>query len=64
MKMKTGKDVLHDGSYISDCCFFELVLIRQQMFPRCPKCLKLTNWANADTEPVMTKTLPDGKETL
>ena len=48
MKTNTGKDVQHDGSYVSACCSFELVLMPEQMFPRCPKCLKLTTWAEAD----------------
>jgi hypothetical protein len=48
VKTNTGKDVQHDGSYVSECCFFEMVLIPDQMFPRCPKCLKLTTWAEAD----------------
>jgi hypothetical protein len=49
--MKTGKDVRHDGYYFSDCCLAERVLIKRQMFPRCPKCLNLTIWVNTAVKP-------------
>ena len=42
--MKTGQDVLQYGAYVSDCCLAEIKLLKREMFPRCPKCLKLTSW--------------------
>jgi len=44
--VKTGKDVMQAGSYASDCCLAEIELLKREMFPRCPKCLKLTKWEN------------------
>jgi hypothetical protein len=42
--VKTGKDVVQKGPYFSNCCMVELELQKHQMFPRCPKCMKLTQW--------------------
>jgi hypothetical protein len=42
--MKTGTDVVTGGVYASDCCFAETGLTKDAMFPRCPKCLRLTLW--------------------
>jgi hypothetical protein len=42
--MKTGSDVLQNGLYASECCLKEAGLIKNQSFPRCPKCLGLTVW--------------------
>jgi hypothetical protein len=42
--VKTGKDVVQNGPYASNCCLVELDLQKRQMFPRCPKCMKLTSW--------------------
>ena len=53
--MKTGKDVTKGGAYASKCCLFEMKLVEQQMFPRCPKCMKLTVWDNYDTRPKRSK---------
>src|SRR6266446_5605873 len=43
-KMKTGQDVNQDGVYSSDCCLHEKELAKKQSFPRCPKCMSLTEW--------------------
>jgi hypothetical protein len=42
--MKTGSDVLHNGLYASECCLKEAGLVKDQSFPRCPKCMGLTVW--------------------
>ena len=42
--MKTGTDVSRKGLYASDCCVTEVELQKEQMFPRCPRCLNLTVW--------------------
>jgi hypothetical protein len=47
--MKTGQDTVRAGSYVSDCCLAEVELLKREMFPRCPKCLKLTSWETIDT---------------
>jgi hypothetical protein len=44
VSMKTGSDVLRNGLYASECCLKEAGLIKDQSFPRCPKCLGLTVW--------------------
>ena len=44
MFMRTGKDVTRTGMYSSACCIEEKQLEKDGMFPRCPKCLKLTVW--------------------
>jgi len=55
--VKTGKDVVQSGSYASDCCLAEIKLLKREMFPRCPKCLKLTRWESIGI-PIVT---PDKK---
>ena len=47
--MKTGKDVTQKGAYVSRCCLVDVELARQQMFPRCPKCMKLTIWESTES---------------
>jgi len=42
--MKTGSDVLRNGLYATECCLKEAGLVKNQSFPRCPKCLGLTVW--------------------
>lgn len=42
--MKTGQDVNRPGVYGSECCLLEKELEKNQSFPRCPKCMKLTEW--------------------
>ena len=42
--MKTGSDVMQNGLYASECCLKEAGLVKDQSFPRCPKCLGLTVW--------------------
>jgi hypothetical protein len=42
--MKTGSDVICSGLYASECCLKEAGLVKDQMFPRCPKCMGLTIW--------------------
>lgn len=42
--MKTGSDVVKNGLYASECCLVETDLNKNQLFPRCPKCLSLTVW--------------------
>jgi hypothetical protein len=42
--MKTGSDVLRNGLYATECCLKEAGLVKDQSFPRCPKCLGLTVW--------------------
>lgn len=46
--MKTGKDVIRRGRYYSECCFIEADFEERQMLPRCPKCLELTIWVEAE----------------
>jgi hypothetical protein len=42
--MKTGSDVVRNGLYATECCLKEAGLVKNQSFPRCPKCLGLTVW--------------------
>jgi len=42
--MKTGQDVNRKGTYGSECCLLEKELEKNASFPRCPKCMKLTQW--------------------
>jgi hypothetical protein len=42
--MKTGSDVVRSGVYASECCLKEAGLVKDQSFPRCPKCMGLTVW--------------------
>jgi hypothetical protein len=42
--MKTGRDAIRLGSYISECCLQELHFVEGQMLPRCPRCNALTIW--------------------
>lgn len=49
--MKTGSDVVRNGLYASECCLVETDLNKNQMFPRCPKCLSLTVWMSVQLEP-------------
>ena len=42
--MKTGKNVRQPGLYSSDCCSQELHFEKDEMFPRCPRCLHLCEW--------------------
>jgi hypothetical protein len=50
-QVKTGKDVVRHGAYASNCCLAELELEKGRMFPRCPKCLKLTVWESTMMRP-------------
>ena len=47
--MKTGQDVKHAGLYMTDCCNEELELLKDAMFPRCPRCMSLTIWELAES---------------
>ncbi len=42
--MKTGQDVSRSGLYVSECCLSVIALVKDQMFPRCPRCFALTPW--------------------
>lgn len=42
--MKTGKDVVEAGLYVSDCCLQELLFAKDDSFSRCPQCWKLCEW--------------------
>jgi len=42
--MKTGQDVSRSGLYVSECCLSVIALVKDQMFPRCPRCSGLTLW--------------------
>jgi len=42
--MKTGRDAIDPGLYISECCLQELHVPEGQMLPRCPRCNALTIW--------------------
>jgi hypothetical protein len=42
--MMTGLDVIESGLYVSECCFEEIWLDRDQSFPRCWICKGLTKW--------------------
>jgi len=42
--MKTGQDVSHSGLYVSECCLSVIALVKDQMFPRCPRCFALALW--------------------
>lgn len=53
--MKTGSDVVRNGLYASECCLVEAGLIKNQTFPRCPKCLALTVWMSVRLVPVQSK---------
>jgi hypothetical protein len=50
--MKTGSDVVRNGLYATECCLVEAGLIKDQSFPRCPKCLSLTVWMSVQLSPV------------
>jgi hypothetical protein len=50
--MKTGSDVVKNGLYASECCLVETDLNKNQLFPRCPKCLSLTVWMSVQVAPV------------
>ena len=53
--MKTGSDVVRNGLYASECCLVENSLVKNQSFPRCPKCLSLTVWMSVRLAPVAGK---------
>ena len=42
--MKTGQDVSRSGLYVSECCLSVIALVKDQMFPRCPRCFALALW--------------------
>lgn len=42
--MKTGRDAIRSGSYVSECCDQGAHFLTGQMFPRCPRCNALTVW--------------------
>jgi len=42
--MKTGQDVSRSGLYVSECCLSAVALVKDQTFPRCPRCSALTLW--------------------
>jgi hypothetical protein len=46
--MKTGKDVPEAGLYFSDCCLEEVMLAKDESFPRCRQCLGLSEWELVD----------------
>jgi len=46
--MKTGQDVMETGLYASQCCGEEQVLEEGASFPRCTKCMALSQWEEVD----------------
>jgi hypothetical protein len=56
--MKTGRDANRSGSYISECCFKEVTLLKGQMCPRCPNCYALTVWEFVKEAPANSGTVP------
>jgi hypothetical protein len=42
--MKTGQDASRSGLYVSECCGATVALVKDDMFPRCPRCFSLTLW--------------------
>ncbi len=42
--MKTGQDVSRSGLYVSECCLSVIALVKDQTFPRCPRCFALALW--------------------
>jgi hypothetical protein len=44
MDMKTGLDVMESGLYVSECCGEEVELVEDATFPRCVRCMGLTEW--------------------
>jgi len=50
--VKTGKDCEQNGIYASNCCLIEITLQKRSMFPRCPKCMKLTRWELTRLRPI------------
>ena len=48
--MKTGRDAIRSGLYVSECCLKERHFLEGQMFPRCPRCNALTVWEPEEFE--------------
>jgi hypothetical protein len=46
--MKTGQDVVETGLYVSECCNEEVELFKDNSFPRCVRCSRLTAWELVD----------------
>ena len=42
--MKTGRDAIRSGLYVSECCGTAIALVKGEMLPRCPHCCALTLW--------------------
>ena len=42
--MKTGRDVIESGLYVTECCGEEVQLEKDGTFPRCVRCMGLTRW--------------------
>jgi hypothetical protein len=49
-KMKTGIDANEGGTYVSECCDYEVKFSVDQTFTRCPKCSGLTTWELVDLD--------------
>ena len=47
--MKTGLDVQERGWYASECCNEEVLLEKDQTFPRCWICKDLTRWDRVES---------------
>jgi len=47
--MKTSKDVLEQGVYLSHCCGHERTFDKEDIFQRCPKCNCLCEWELTET---------------
>jgi len=52
-KMKTGIDAKEGGTYVSECCDYEVEFSVDQTFTRCPKCSGLTTWELVDVDWLM-----------
>ena len=46
--MKTGQAVIEPGLYASECCGQEVLLEKDESFPRCWKCKRLSKWEMVD----------------
>jgi hypothetical protein len=47
--MRTGQDVREPGLYSSECCSREIRFAKNDMFSRCPRCLRLCEWDLIET---------------
>ena len=48
--MKTGRDTICSGLYVSECCQKERHFVKGHMLPRCPRCYSLTVWEIKEQE--------------